>query len=144
MSIYYKLQSFANRGKLHVKLKATERSFQVATRILKTYQMNFENKVCVELGSGWLPILPYLLLTKGEAKRVDTYDINEHYNAGKIQKLNTHFKDEFDKNDIRLEGAYNLPSSMRYYPKTPIEKGSLGEVDIVISRFVLEHVPPVI
>jgi len=142
MSIYYKLQSLANRGKLNVKMRSTEGSFQVANRILKAHEMSFENTVCVELGSGWLPILPYLLLTKGNAKRVDTYDVNEHYNSAKIEKLNPHFQELFDKKGLRPEGKYNLPDSVRYFPKTPIEEGVLGEVDIVISRFVLEHVPP--
>jgi hypothetical protein len=142
MSIYYQLQSWANRGKLEVKLRATEGSFQVANRILKAHQMSFENTVCVELGSGWLPILPYLLLTKGNAKRVDTYDVNEHYNATKIEKLNPHFKALFEQKGMRPEGKYNLPASVRYFPKTPIEEGVLDEVDVVISRFVLEHVPP--
>jgi len=142
MIIYYKLQSFANKGKLHVKLRATERSFKVANRILNTHQMSFENTVCVELGSGWLPILPYLLLTKGNANRVDTYDVNEHYNASKIEKLNPHFQELLDQKGARMQGKYHLPDLVRYFPKTPIEEGVLEEVDIIISRFVLEHVPP--
>ncbi|MEM7086955.1 MAG: hypothetical protein AAF489_12275 [Bacteroidota bacterium] len=142
MSVYYKIQGLANKGKLEVKLRAAERSFQVASRILRSQQMSFENKVCVELGSGWLPILPYLLLTKGNAKRVDTYDVNEHYNTSKIEKLNPHFKELFDQKEWRPQGKYSLPESVRYFPKTRIEEGVLDEADIIISRFVLEHVPP--
>lgn len=144
MSVYYKIQSLANIGKLNIKLRATERSFKVANRILKSYQMSFDHMVCVELGSGWLPILPYLLITKGNAKRVDTYDVNEHYNTSKIEKLDPHFQELFDEKGLGRKGKYHLPESVQYFPKTSIENGSLKEADIIISRFVLEHVPPTV
>ena len=94
-----------------------------------------------ELGSGWVPIFPYQLITDGKAKRVDTYDVNEHFNRKEIEQLNAFYENKegvvFDK-----KGKYNLLKEVFYFPKTNICDGKIQDVDLVLSRFVLEHVTP--
>lgn len=143
--VYHQLQKFLNRNSINYKIKTNDRSFKDALKILAEANIELKDKTIFELGSGWAPIIPYFFMYFEHAKKVVTYDINEHYDPKTIAKLNQYFKSEF-KIDVATEkGTYDLPSNISYYPnKNLAEVGSISNeaVDLIFSRFVLEHIPP--
>jgi len=143
--IYHQLQKFLNRNSVQFKTKTNKRSFDEALEILEKANISTKNKTILELGSGWAPIIPYFFTHFAAASNVVTYDINEHYDAKTIAKLNAHFKSEFDIDIVTEKGKYALPKNIKYYPNKNLANPktlSNDPVDIIFSRFVLEHIPP--
>jgi len=143
--IYHQLQKFLNRNSIHNKIKTNDRSFDEAMKILADANIELKDKVIFELGSGWAPIIPYFFLYFEEVSKVVTYDINEHYDNKTIAKLNAYFDDEFCIEIATEKGAYKLPNTVQYFPNrnlTNPEALATEAVDLVFSRFVLEHIPP--
>lgn len=141
-SIYHKMQSAYGKNGMDRKLKSTVSSFNTVTRILNTANLSTEGMRCVELGSGWIPIFPYLLLVQGRAQSVDTFDVNEHYNSAVIQELNDHFSKEYNVPAEAFSGRLGLMQGVSYFPSTDISEAKFDSIDLIVSRFVLEHVPP--
>lgn len=138
---YHFLQNVGSKLTLEDKIRSTKDSYQTIVRILHDNNVPIEGAKIAELGSGWVPIFPYQLILEGKAKQVDTYDINEHYSIKEVEKLNKHYSSEYN---VETEGksTYPLLKNIFYYPKTDICKGDLKDIDLILSRFVLEHVPP--
>ncbi|MBL7849446.1 MAG: methyltransferase domain-containing protein [Cyclobacteriaceae bacterium] len=98
----------------------------------------FAGKRVVEIGSGWLPVLPYELVFDHQAAEVLTFDINAHFQAGRIREYNRFIS---SRKGISLPN--HLPRSVRYFPQTNIlEMADLSDLDVLVSRNVLEHVSP--
>ncbi len=143
--IYHQLQKFLNRNSVNYKIKTNDRSFQEALKILTEANIELKDKTVFELGSGWAPIIPYFFTYFAEASNVVTYDINEHYDAKTIAKLNVYFKNEFQIDVATEKGTYRLPNTIKYYPNknlANVDALSNDAVDLIFSRFVLEHIPP--
>ncbi|QHI35216.1 hypothetical protein IMCC3317_05620 [Kordia antarctica] len=143
--VYHQLQKFLNRNSVNYKIKTNDSSFNEALKILAKATIELKNKTIFELGSGWAPIIPYFFTYFAKASKVVTYDINEHYDAKTIAKLNAYFSSEFNINVVTKKGTYELPSNISYYPnKNLANSGSISDdsVDLIFSRFVLEHIPP--
>lgn len=143
--IYHQLQKFLNRNSVNFKIKTNDRSFKEAMLILEKEGIDLEDKTVLELGSGWAPIIPYFFTHFADVARVATYDINEHYDSKTIAKLNAYYKSNYQIDIASENGKYALPSNVTYYPKTNLadENTKLNEhIDLVFSRFVLEHIPP--
>lgn len=136
---YHSLQS------LTAKSVGEEYDFQQATikqfvRELSKLNLNFENKKVVEIGSGWLPVLPYDLLFRYRSKEVLTFDINEHYQSKNIKKFNRYYAEHYPGTPSLVQA---LPEGVKYFPNeniidTQIESES---IDVMITRNVLEHIP---
>jgi hypothetical protein len=104
----------------------------------------------VELGSGWYPVLPLLLLREYGALTVHTFDVNEHYSptrisaaAREIMNVVAHLREDPVLQQTKVTGR--LPDSIRYYPRTRIEHVSEicgGLADLAISHLVLPYIPP--
>ena len=143
--IYHQLQKFLNRNSVNFKIKTNDRSFKEAMIILEKEGIDLEEKTVLELGSGWAPIIPYFFTHFAEVARVATYDINEHYDSKTIAKLNAYYKANFQIDIASESGKYALPSNVKYYPKTNLADSTIRlneHIDLVFSRFVLEHIPP--
>jgi predicted SAM-dependent methyltransferase len=140
-SIYHLLQNIGGNQSFDSKVKSTKNTYEKVVEILSKNNISLLDKKIAELGSGWVPIFPYQLIIDGKAKKVDTYDINEHFNNKEIEQLNSF---SVSNNDIVFEkkGKYNLLKGVSYFPKTNICHGDLKDIDLVLSRFVLEHVTP--
>jgi len=101
----------------------------------------------VELGSGWHPVLPLLLICEFGAATVHTFDVSQHYSpariaeaADEIMKNATHLRADSFLRRAALTG--NLPDSIHYHPRTKIQEiqeVSGGPVDLALSRSVLEY-----
>lgn len=140
--LYHKLQQLFAKDMIDYKIESTRKSLETIVRILNKNGFELKNKHIIELGSGWLPILPYLLKYNSNAKRVDTYDINKHYKLSEIVKLNVLFSKKYGIPPNTFDGVFQLPKDIRYFPYTDICNGDFINADLAVSRFVLEHVSP--
>ncbi|WP_046755625.1 class I SAM-dependent methyltransferase [Kordia jejudonensis] len=143
--VYHQIQKFLNRNSIHHKIKTNDRSFKEALNILAEANIDLTDKTIFELGSGWAPIIPYYFLYFQNASKVVTYDINEHYDVKAIAKLNAYFKDEFQIEVATAQKKYQLPKNVAYFPNVNLAATNslaTNAVDLVFSRFVLEHIPP--
>lgn len=140
--LYHKIQerSFKN---IDFNIKSNKDSYTTIKRILNKFNINIEGERILEIGSGWLPILPYILKTEENIEKIFTYDINRHYNQKNISKVNRFFK---FKNISVLKNASqknNLPNFINYIPNCDIINADLPtNIKLYYSRFVLEHVTP--
>ena len=139
--IYHKLQEATSKLKIEDKIKSTENSYNVIKKILSVHNIHIENKTIIEIGSGWAPILPYLLVYEAKVKKVFTYDKNKHYQKKAIKQLNKIFKVKYTKTNNSVTESI-LNENVEYFPYSDVTNGLLSDADLVISRFVLEHVSP--
>lgn len=140
-SLYHFLQNIGSKITLEQKINSTKNTYETIRKILHHNNINIEGIKIAELGSGWVPIFPYQLILEGKAKLVDTYDINEHYNVKEIEKLNEYYSNKYSF-EIKKQSKYPLLDGVRYFPLSNICNGDVTDVDLVLSRFVLEHVRP--
>lgn len=142
--VYHKLQNISSKLTIEDKIKSTESSYNLIKSILQEKEIQLENKTVVEIGSGWMPVLPYLLIYDAGVKKVLTYDINKHYQPKRISQLNKIFEEKYNRNNAANDTLLQtkLNSKVVYFPYTNVADGELEEADIIISRFVLEHISP--
>ena len=127
-------------GSFQKKFLANKKTFETAQHILSE-SGGLKGKNVLEIGSGWMPIMPYLLKIEGECNTVFTFDINNHYHNKYIDELNAQFKN--DGNLKVSQSGLHLPDFVKYYPNSNVIGADLPQnVDLIFSRFVLEHVPP--
>jgi hypothetical protein len=143
--VYHGLQHLT--GGLAINVAGSTAFLDRAERLLREQSgTGFEGKRVVELGSGWSPIVPLLLLQRGAAE-VHSFDLNAHYSRGRIKAAARAVQADAPSvgADLRrVASTGRLPAEVVYHPRTPIERAALapGSVDVALSRFVLEHVPP--
>lgn len=91
-----------------------------------------QGAVVLEIGSGWFPVLPMVLTAKGAGLVVMT-DIEAHQDEGTTEAARK-----------AVEARGETPALDRLKYVAPFEPGMLAEssVDMVVSRTVLEHIPP--
>ena len=139
-NLYHLLQNVASKITHEDKILSTKKSIEIIKRILNENNIILNNFKVAELGSGWLPVLPYEFVLSAGVNRVDTYDVNRFYKKKEIDKVNDYYSKYFSF-DVEKKRGYNLLSAVHYYPNTKIYEGDLKHIDLIISRFVLEHIP---
>lgn len=141
--IYHIVQKLMNNESLEFKIGSAKNTFRTFEDLTKSKGINIEEKTIAEIGSGWLPLMPYFFKFLGGAKKVKTFDLNRHYQKKNIELLNGKFSRRFKINVIAdKESKFSLPRSISYFPNTNIADHCLNDCDLVFSRFVLEHVRP--
>ena len=140
--LYHWLQNFSENKNIPYKIDSCNETYNSLQTILENLNYNLENKIIAEIGSGWLPIMPYLFLHKGKAKQILTFDLNQHFQQKSIKNFNNLFEDKYKIQLETEEKNYNLTKEISYFPKKNIAHTNLENVDLVFSRFVLEHVTP--
>lgn len=142
-ALYHKIQE-RYTSSVKEKVEANKKTNEKVTDIL-CEKGGLRGKNILEIGSGWMPLMPYFFRYTGDAKKIFTYDINQHYNNKYIDELNTIFYNEFGfkvKVKVKQE-QYHLPSFVEYHPKSNVITSQLPDnIDLIFSRFVLEHVTP--
>lgn len=108
---------------------------------LSSLERSFRGSTVLEIGSGWFPTIP-LLLAKEGIKHVYMTDLTPHMDEvtfkATLEYLRQHFPEAIYLQKInRLE---DIPASYM----SPFDPGQLPDksIDYVISRTVLEHIPP--
>lgn len=139
--LYHELQKRVTSS-TSSKVESNYNSFKVIERILSKADVK-SLKTILEVGSGWMPIMPYFFKYFGSSDKIYTYDINNHYDNKYIDELNSIFKSKYKKDVILGSGKYHFPKFIKYFPNQNVITSKLPEeVDLVFSRFVLEHVTP--
>lgn len=140
---YHKVQELFSREDLDFKIRSSHNTLRTFQTISREHGIEIKDRVVIEIGSGWLPLMPYFFSYIGEAKKVETFDLNRHYQRKNIEKLNKAFSEKYEL-EIRKdkESAYSLPEEIKYYPNSNILDQKFTNCDLVFSRFVLEHVKP--
>ena len=138
--VYHKIQEYCNVS-LEKTNSANKNSFVKTKNILKNIGFDLKEKNIIEIGSGWRPIMPYYFKYFGNCGTVFTYDINQHYNKKWIRQLNQFFLQEYKIKVSPRESL--LPNFVKYFPnKNIIDEDLSQRIDLIFSRFVLEHVKP--
>ena len=108
---------------------------------LNTLNRSFEGATVLEIGSGWFPTIP-IMLGVGGARRVLMSDLNPHMDAVTFASTLRFLKDVMPTNQ-RLNAISTLGDLPITY-LAPFDAGAVpdGTIDFVISRTVLEHIPP--
>lgn len=140
---YHFFQKKLGKVNLDQQIDSSYSSYQTFLRLTEKLEIPVKDKRFLEIGSGWLPIMPYFFKFLSKAREVYTFDLNMHYESDKIKELNTRFSEEY-RLEISEESdsQFSLPTGIHYFPKTDLNKIELPQVDVVFSRFVLEHVEP--
>lgn len=144
-SFYHSLQKLIDRTPIEEKVRIGHQSFQKVLQLLDDLKIALEGKTVLEIGSGWLPIMPYCFKYLGGCSRVITHDINEHYSEDGVRQLARGFEEQFGiPVSPERGGRFSLPSGISYKPKSKITQIGVPNfsIDLIFSRFVLEHVPP--
>lgn len=141
--IYHYLQHFSENSNLGYKVKSTEATFNELQRICIQTGIELKDQPILEIGSGWLPLIPYFFRYKAQSGTVHTYDLNTHYQKKSILELNAIFSQQY-KNLVvpDPENKFGLPAGVDYHGSENLIHAKLPEVKIIFSRFVLEHVRP--
>jgi hypothetical protein len=138
--LYHKIQSIGNTNTLQSKIKSSEVTYDCLVKICDELKFNLVNKSIIEIGSGWLPIMPYFFKYKFNVKNIDTYDINKHYQSKAILEFNSVFAKKYQCSiEVKKSNRFNLPSGIDYWPSKNIIKEVLPNVDFIFSRYVLSH-----
>lgn len=139
--IYHVMQAVRSKHTVDALVRDHLKTLQKFESALASCGLTLTEKTAGELGSGWLPVMPYHLLSAFHASRVYTYDINDHYSAARIEQLNRKFR---NLDSVRFpEHLSGLHPDVIYHPRTDLSLSIPPEkIDAYLSRNVLEHVPP--
>jgi hypothetical protein len=143
--LYHWFQGCNGSFQLDRILDENVRTFDQFAALLKKTGRSFAGKEVLEIGSGWFPATPYLLLFRGQARTIKTYDIAEHFSRRRLLDFNAHFEVRLgQKPKVELSAPYPLPQEIRYFPKTNLCTSPPPDesVDLIISRYVLQNIAP--
>ncbi len=164
--LHYRMQrSFGGLQDFSRELTVKVEDWQIMIGHLRSAGIVMDRTRFFEIGTGWYPTFPFALYLAG-ARRVTTYDLTRHLQAGLVReaiaelagfldviaassgadplavrdrhrRLQTALQDSQDLTEIS-EGVihYAAPADAT---RTALAD---GEVDVVFSNSVLEHVPP--
>jgi hypothetical protein len=137
---YHKIQSFFDKSTLEDRLKSVQPTYLRLSKVLKDLNIDLADKVVFEFGSGWFPSMPYFFKYKFGAKKVLTFDINEHFKKETVLELNKLFSKIYNCEIIsNPDNKYRLPDGVEYFPNYNIVNKDIPDVDVVFSRYVLSH-----
>ncbi len=137
---YHWIQKAFDRSSLESKIKKSETTTKRLSEVCNELHIDLKDKTILEIGSGWYPIMPYFLLFRCQAKKVFTFDINQHYQKKAIALFNATFSKMYDyKLEIEDNNPFHLPSAVAYSPSKDVTQIALPQADIIFSRYVLSH-----
>ena len=140
--IYHQFQQILSKTSLASRVKSSFNSYRTFKILCEKHHIETEKKHIIEIGSGWLPVIPYFFRFLSNASKITTYDLNRHYQKKRIGELNQYFAESYKVDIGETTTKYLLAKDVDYRPETNIIKEEALVGDIIFSRFVLEHVTP--
>jgi hypothetical protein len=139
---YHKIQEYGLASKFEMSFIENKRTFEIVKRILKLNNFEFSNPSVLEIGTGWFPFFPYMLIGEFENAKVLTVDLNHHMSPRNIKIVEMKMLNEglIERDKINLNGQLN--QRILYKPRTSILDINVNSSNLVFSRYVLEHIPP--
>jgi len=140
--IYHQLQR-KSFNSIENKITANKNSYLIIKKIITKANIPLAGNNVLEIGSGWLPLMPYLLKINENINKIYTYDINCHYSNNRISKVDSYFNTNNKYNlKYSFKNGFKLPSFIDYSPKENIINSKTpSNITLYFSRFVLEHIP---
>jgi hypothetical protein len=137
---YHKIQMFFDKTTLENRLKSVESTYLRLNAILNKFEIDLKDRTVFEFGSGWFPAMPYFFKYKLKARKVETFDVNEHFKRKTVLELNVIFSKKYNCS-IKDESnnKYGLPKGVEYFPNYNIVTQDIPVADVVFSRYVLSH-----
>lgn len=136
-----KRQAFGYQPNVH-NLRETLLCWQKMERCLQEAGASVKGATVMEIGTGWFPTIP-ILQCLGGARQVYMTDLNRHMDdvsfASTLDFLNSSLPQEPRLSAIG--GVKDLP--LTYLAPFRLDDIPDGSIDLVTSRTVLEHIPPV-
>lgn len=165
-TLHYRLQRrFGGLQDFHKELATKVDDWRIMVRHLRDAGVVIADSRFFEIGTGWYPTFPFALYLAG-ARRITTYDLNRHLQddlvRAAVKELGGFLKAiaedsgsglaEVQVRYQRLAAAIDADADLgeatggriRYSAPADATATTLadGEVDVVFSNSVLEHVPP--
>lgn len=165
-ALHYHLQRrFGGLQDFHRELSVKVEDWQIMVRHLRDARVVIADSHFFEIGTGWYPTFPFALYLAG-ARRITTYDLNRHLQDDLVRAavkelggfLNIIAEDSgsdlvevqarYQKLAAAIDAGADLSEAtggkIRYSAPADATATALadGEVDVVFSNSVLEHVPP--
>ena len=144
----------------HIDRKFLE-DWTVLMDVLRELQFPVRDRVLMEIGTGWLPVLPLCFALAG-ARRIHTFDLRRHMRSGAVAEVLRHLGRHLDalaqasqqpEPEVRARHAWLSEAlddasilaraGIAYHAPADATATGLaeGEVALVFSNSVLEHVP---
>lgn len=123
-------------------VRSTIDNFRHMQAVLAGMGRSFDGATVLEIGSGWFPTIPILLTVTAGAERVIMTDLNVHMDAVTFRTTIRFLQNQFpdDSRFQNIESVTDLPIEyLAPFDERNVKDGSL---DYVVSRTVLEHIPP--
>ena len=119
----------------------TLENMQSMKRVLAEGDKSIQGARILEIGSGWFPAIPIMFLLDG-ARKVLLTDLNRHMDSVTFEATVKHLRGLFPENQglKKIKHLADLP--LTYLAPFDPSTLSNASIDIVISRTVLEHIPP--
>jgi len=160
--LYHRLQQVAGTNRLQLQ-RDLDRAYELVDLVHQCGE-TIENQTCLEIGTGWRPLVPFVLILGG-AKQVITIDVNPWLTSAYAQETWRALHDRLEEiaancrvpvEDVERrysEMSRNVmspsleqllrPMQIQYvYPGDARETGMPNDsVDLVLSSNVLEHIP---
>jgi SAM-dependent methyltransferase len=165
-ALHYRLQRrYGGLQNFRKELATKVEDWQIMVRHLRDAKVTISSSHFFEIGTGWYPTFPFALYLAG-ARRITTYDLNRHLQddlvRAAVKELGGFLKVIAEDGGSQLadvEARYRKLAAavdagadlgkasggtIRYSAPADATATSLadGEVDVVFSNSVLEHVPP--
>ena len=165
-ALHYRLQRrFGGLQNFHRELAVKVEDWQIMVRHLRDAGVVISRSHFFEIGTGWYPTFPFALYLAG-ARRVTTYDLNRHLQEDLVQAavkelggflkvvsedsgsalidVQTRYRTLVSAIDAGADLEQATGGCIRYSAPADATATALGdgEVDVVFSNSVLEHVPP--
>lgn len=165
-ALHYRLQRrFGGLQDFHRELSVKVEDWQIMVRHLRDARVVISDSHFFEIGTGWYPTFPFALYLAG-ARRITTYDLNRHLQDDLVRaavKELGGFLDIIAEDSgselVEVQARYQKLAAaiyagadlseatggrIQYSAPADATATALadGEVDVVFSNSVLEHVPP--
>ncbi len=165
-AMHYQLQRrFGGLQNFRQELATKVDDWQIMVRHLRAARVVLADSHFFEIGTGWYPTFPFALYLAG-AQRITTYDLNRHLQDDLVRSAVNELsrfleviaqEGGCDMGEVQaryrqlataIDGGADLSEAtagrIRYFAPADATATALadGEVDVVFSNSVLEHVPP--
>lgn len=144
--VYHFLQERKEAISAERDIEVKKKTYSILLEVLSKNNIDIKNNDVLEIGSGWIPTMPYLLKFLGNCRSVQTYDINHHFTPDRNAQLNKVFFRllDIDQPSSLKTNPSGLPDGINYLPLTNIvdQPPAPTSIDVVFSRYLLEHMHP--
>jgi hypothetical protein len=122
-------------------LQTTLENYARIVRMAQSHGRGIVGARVLEIGSGWFPLIPVLLCQDGASEVVMT-DVTPHFDPITFQAALAFMRQHYSASEAvgRVQRFEDLP--LRYLAPFDPQTLADGSIDLVVSRTVLEHIPP--